>query len=153
MIFAALALIGVLSLPPFAAAGAEEDGMVTITVPALKLSVMGKLISVKEGLILIETSIGRLEVPQAGALCEGAACPSDQRTILVNARLGEEIRLEGQGGALTVEGVLRGFEDQTYRIETKIGMIEVPAGTISCAGPACPSAAQVPVEHLPLELQ
>lgn len=51
----------------------------------------------------------------------------------------QDVVLTSLDGAVEIEGTLRGFDGEFYRLDTVYGEITVDASGVACAGPGCPN--------------
>ncbi|MEK6204231.1 MAG: hypothetical protein N2B02_01160, partial [Amylibacter sp.] len=55
------------------------------------------------------------------------------------AVLADQVTLKSTSGPIELIGELKSFDNEVYVIETDLGVLEVDARTVTCAGSACPS--------------
>ncbi|MEO0387618.1 MAG: hypothetical protein AAF281_08825 [Pseudomonadota bacterium] len=137
----------------FAGAAAAEE--VTLSTPDGAIAIVGKIVDVQGGMYLVRTAIGALEIDPTMVTCAGDTCPTTEtgtRRVLVEARIGSVVTLSS-GASVQVSGRLLGFENQVYRVETKLGSLNVPATSAACTGAGCPRWVNVPASHLTTALQ
>ncbi|MCJ7874297.1 phosphate ABC transporter substrate-binding/OmpA family protein [Phaeobacter sp. J2-8] len=60
-------------------------------------------------------------------------------TGLAPAVSAQDVTLTSLDGAVEIEGTLRGFDGEFYRLDTVYGEITIDASGVSCDGPGCPN--------------
>ncbi|GAA3858171.1 phosphate ABC transporter substrate-binding/OmpA family protein [Celeribacter arenosi] len=50
----------------------------------------------------------------------------------------QDVTLTARDGSMEIDGHLRGFDGEFYRIETDVGVLTVDSAGVRCDGPACP---------------
>lgn len=55
-----------------------------------------------------------------------------------NAVMAQDVTLTSRDGSLSVQGTLRAFDGETYRIVSDFGLLTIEANAVACDGPACP---------------
>lgn len=55
-----------------------------------------------------------------------------------SAALAQDVTLTSRDGSLSVQGTLRAFDGETYRIVSEFGLLTIDANAVACDGPACP---------------
>ena len=58
---------------------------------------------------------------------------------LPSPALAQDVVLTSLDGAVEIEGTLKGFDGEFYRLDTVYGEITVDASGVNCAGPGCPN--------------
>ncbi|MCV6825558.1 MULTISPECIES: phosphate ABC transporter substrate-binding/OmpA family protein [Halocynthiibacter] len=51
----------------------------------------------------------------------------------------QDITLTSQDGAMSLSGVLVGYDGEFYRVETEFGVLTLDGSGVICSGPACPN--------------
>lgn len=54
------------------------------------------------------------------------------------AGMAQDVTLTARDGSLAVQGILRAFDGETYRITSDYGPLTIDANAVLCDGPACP---------------
>ena len=73
--------------------------------------------------------LGRAAIFAALVFATGAFAPASA----------QDVTLTAQDGALSIEGMLQGYDGEVYRILSAYGPLTVDAAGVICEGPACPS--------------
>lgn len=55
-----------------------------------------------------------------------------------SAAFAQDVTLTARDGSLSVQGTLRAFDGETYRITSDFGPLTIDANAVLCDGPACP---------------
>ncbi len=55
-----------------------------------------------------------------------------------SAALAQDVTLTSRDGSLSVQGTLRAYDGETYRINSDFGPLTIDATAVLCDGPACP---------------
>lgn len=55
-----------------------------------------------------------------------------------SAALAQDVTLTARDGSLAVQGTLRAYDGETYRITSDFGPLTIDANAVLCDGPACP---------------
>lgn len=58
--------------------------------------------------------------------------------LCASAALAQDVTLTSRDGSLSVQGILRAYDGETYRINSDYGPLTIDAAAVLCEGPACP---------------
>lgn len=58
--------------------------------------------------------------------------------LCASAALAQDVTLTSRDGSLSVQGILRAYDGETYRINSDYGPLTIDATAVLCEGPACP---------------
>ncbi|MGL4234900.1 MAG: phosphate ABC transporter substrate-binding/OmpA family protein [Tabrizicola sp.] len=93
---------------------------------------VGELLSVEDGHYILDTPVGRQEIPIGWVLCVGAACP------IADVTIGGEVTFSGTDGNIVVQGTVVGYLDGLYQVETaRMGIVAVKGDGVTCVGDGC----------------
>ncbi len=117
-----------------AVGGTAMAEQVSLTVDNSNMQVEGDLVSFDGTRYVVSIpNVGEVQIAADGAECSGPGCPA-----LVFEE-GAEVTLDALSGNSTVTGTMIDFADGVFLIQTVAAVMRVPADSVTCAGPGCPT--------------
>lgn len=98
-------------------------------------NVRGELLSFDDGVYLIKTDLGELNVRSEFVECSGKGCAGVETPDVTTT---DEVLVRSDDGQINIKGKLVEFTDTEFTIDTASGQLKVRREFASCEGAACP---------------
>lgn len=113
---------------------AQGTSDVTLSFADGQDNLSGRLVEFKDDKYFIETAVGLVAIPSDGVSCDGINCPNVQAAKPEDAK----VIVKAKDGSFTFAGELTEIDDDTYVLDTVVGVQRIPVKLVDCEGQLCP---------------